>query len=324
MFGKGALEIFPAELSVDPELIFGVPPRFHDFSYLEAVFVFHLHWYSSELFGKAGPFRLGEGKALGAVVRCLFLSKHLPYKVYILMSLHLLCLLVSACLSLPSCVYIYSQSPSLPPSLPPSLFMLPFVAFVLSCLAVSEAYAYASVTLSASSPAFCHLSEARQFYVVKNVIKAYYLALLCVVAGLLIFPRIIFFGIFDNLSIRILASLYVSNDFVGLFRVEKLATTTRVHHMTSLLFLLLAWRADFQEQLVARQLLYYCYFSALSFPGKLYLGLRFCTEEEPLRLRSVAKWVYAVSCLLNWSLQYVLFEASLHSYGFLSLLALIV
>jgi len=202
--------------------------------------------------------------------------------------------------------------------------MLPFVAFVLSCLAVSEAYAYASVTLSASSPAFCHLSEARQFYVVKNVIKAYYLALLCVVAALLIFPRILFFGIFDNLSIRILASLYVSNDFVGLFRVEKLATTTRVHHMTSLLFLLLAWRADFQEQLVARQLLYYCYFSALSFPVNLYLGLRFCTEAEPLRLRSVAKWVYAVSCLLNWSLQYVLFEASLQSYGFLSLLALIV
>ena len=112
VFGKGALEIFPAELPVDPELIFGVPPRIHDLSYLEAVFVFHLYWYSSELFGKAGPFCLGEDKALGAVVWCLFLVEDFSYEIHIVVSLHPLVVSVWAR------AYIYS--------LPPLLF--PFAA----------------------------------------------------------------------------------------------------------------------------------------------------------------------------------------------------
>jgi len=202
--------------------------------------------------------------------------------------------------------------------------MLPFLSFVLSCFAVNECYGYACINLQSSSPKFASLSEARQFYVVKNVIKGYYLAFLVLLGALLVFVPVFLSGHYDNRSIRILASLYVSNDFVGLWRVEKLATTTRLHHVTSLVFLLLAWQADFQEQPVARMLLFYCYISAISFPVNLYLGLRFCTEEDPARLRAIAKHTYAVGCLFNWSLQWQLFEASAESYCFLGLLCLIV
>ena len=201
---------------------------------------------------------------------------------------------------------------------------LPFVAFLLSCFAVNEAYAYASNSLHAWSPKFSALSEPRQFYVVKNVIKGYYLAFLLVLAAVLVFVPVLLSGRYDNQSIRILASLYVSNDFVGLWRVEKLATTTRLHHVTSLVFLLLAWQADFQEQSVARMLLFYCYISALSFPVNLYLGLRFCFNDAPARLRVISKYTYAVGCLLNWSLQWRLFEASTEAYCYVALLALIV
>lgn len=202
--------------------------------------------------------------------------------------------------------------------------MLPFLAFFLSSIAVNEAYVYASNHLCAWSDKFCTLSEARQFYVIKNIIKGYYLAILVVLGALLIFSRVFLFGVYDNRSIRVLASLYVSNDFVGLCRVEKLATTTRLHHMCSFVFLVLAWRADFQTQAVAKMLLYYCYVSALSFPVNLYLGLRFCCSEDPEQLRIVAKYVYAFGCLFNWTLQWKLFDGSTESLCYLALLALIV
>ena len=203
--------------------------------------------------------------------------------------------------------------------------MLPFLAFVLSCFAVNEAYLYAFNYFDvASSETFGALPESRKFYAVKNVIKGIYLAILVVVGALFVFLPILLKGVYDNTSIRILASLYVSNDFVGLCRVKKLATTTRVHHMTSFLFLLLAWQADFQTQRVAQMLLFYCYLSAISFPVNLYLGLRFCSDEDPARLRWIAKVTYAIGCLLNWSLQWKLFEHSAEAYCYLALLALIV
>ena len=202
--------------------------------------------------------------------------------------------------------------------------MLPFLAFLLSCFAVNEAYSYAFGYFKSCSEKFCILSEARQFYVLKNVIKAYYLAFLVLLGALLIFLPSLLHGRYDNTSIRILASLYVSNDFVGLCRVEKLPTTTRLHHMTSFVFLLMAWRADFQTQPVARMLLFYCYLSAISFPVNLYLGLRFCSDKDPARLRGIAKVVYALGCLVNWFLQWWLFEGSAEAYCYLALLALIV
>lgn len=202
--------------------------------------------------------------------------------------------------------------------------MLPLLAFILSCFAVNEAYLYAYGYFEACSETFRGLSEARQFYVLKNVIKAYYLAFLVLLGALLIFLPSLLHGRYDNTSIRILASLYVSNDFVGLWRVEKLPTTTRLHHMTSFVFLLMAWRADFQRQPVARMLLFYCYLSAISFPVNLYLGLRFCSELEPLRLKRIAKWTYAIGCLFNWSLQWKLFEHSTEAYCYLALLLFIV
>lgn len=202
--------------------------------------------------------------------------------------------------------------------------MLPFLAFLLSCFAVNEAYLYAFGYFEACSESFCALSEARQFYVLKNVIKGFYLAFLVVLGSFLVFLPVLLSGRYDNTSIRILASLYVSNDFVGLWRVDKLPTTTRLHHMTSFVFLLMAWQADFQSERVAQMLLLYCYLSAVSFPVNLYLGLRFCSDEDPVRLRGIAKVTYALGCLVNWFLQWWLFEASAEAYCYLALLALIV
>lgn len=88
VFGKGALEVFAVEFSVYPELVVCVPPRVRDLSDLEGVFVFHLHGDASELFGKAGPLCLREGKGSGIVVWVLFPVEDLADKVDRLFSLH--------------------------------------------------------------------------------------------------------------------------------------------------------------------------------------------------------------------------------------------
>jgi hypothetical protein len=202
--------------------------------------------------------------------------------------------------------------------------MLPILSFFLSSFGIYSAYNVVHDYLLAGSPEYVILSEARQYYVIKNILKGYYLAFLVLVSSILILPSVLFFDTYNNLNIRVVASLYVSNDFVGLFRVEKLPTTTRLHHAASLLLLVLAWRADFQDNRTAQMLFFYCYLSALSFGVNLYLGMRFCTKDDPASLRSFAKYSYAVCCLLNWSLQCLWFDFSIESYCYVFLLLAIV
>ena len=202
--------------------------------------------------------------------------------------------------------------------------MLPILSFFLSSFGIYSAYELVHDYLIAGSPSYTVLSEARQYYVIKNLIKGYYLAFLVFVASVLVLPSVILFNSYNNLHIRVIASMYVSNDFVGLFRVQKLATATRLHHTASLLLLVLAWRADFQNTPTAQMLFFYCYLSALSFPVNLYLGMRFCVKDDPKTLRSVAKYSYACCCCLNWILQCIWFDFSVESYCYVFLLIAIV
>jgi len=222
--------------------------------------------------------------------------------------------------------YISLSSKSLRHLPPPSKLdkMLPILSFFISSYGIYSAYNVVHDYLLASSPEYVILPEARQYYVIKNIIKGYYLAFLVGVSSILILPSVLFFGTYNNLNICVVASLYVSNDFVGLFRVNKLPTTTRLHHTASLLLLVLAWRADFQNNRTAQMLFFYCYLSAWSFCVNLYLGMRFCTKEDPKTLRSFAKISYAICCLLNWTLQCLWFDFTIESYCYVILLLAIV
>ncbi len=202
--------------------------------------------------------------------------------------------------------------------------MLPILSFFLSSYGIYHAYELVHDYLLAGSPEYTVLTEVRQYYVIKNLIKGYYLAFLVFMATVIVLPSVIFFDSYNNLNIRVIASMYVSNDFVGLFRVQKLATATRLHHTASILLLVLAWRADFQNTPTAQMLFFYCYLSALSFPVNLYLGMRFCVKDDPKTLRFVAKYSYACCCCLNWILQCIWFDFSVESYCYVVLLMAIV
>jgi hypothetical protein len=146
--------------------------------------------------------------------------------------------------------------------------------FILSCLFIYQLYMY----LDADT------------YVIKNVVKSIYLAILSLLGLFVIFPP------YNNLVVKIFASLYVSNDFMGLFMV-KLNTSTIFHHLVSFLFLLYVWTIDFNSNTIAQNILMYTWISSINFGVNLYLGLRKIRDVE--WLRHIIKHVYLVTFIAN-------------------------
>lgn len=180
--------------------------------------------------------------------------------------------------------------------------MLPIIVFLLSSCLIYFSYTHTQNYLTYNTIQFDKLTTDKQYYVVKNIIKGVYLCLLVIATTLLLIPGI-YNGYWDNDFIRIFASMYVSNDFVGLYKVTRLPTSTRLHHTVSFVFMLVAWNVDFQNSNVGQLLVLYTYFSALSFPVNLYLGLRLCYPNMEW-LKNYSKHIYMVSCIVNWWLQY--------------------
>lgn len=199
--------------------------------------------------------------------------------------------------------------------------MIALVVFLLSSVCIYFSYTHTQNYLKHNTLEFTTLPVNKQYYVVKNVIKGIYLALLSLIGGILVIPGV-FYNEFDNNTIRILASMYVSNDFIGLYKVSNLPTSTRLHHATTLIFLLVSWSIDFQTNNVGQLILLYTYFSALAFPVNLYLGLRLCYPVE--WLKHISKYIYLWVCVLNWGIQYYWYIPSSGTYIYFCLLLAIV
>ena len=200
--------------------------------------------------------------------------------------------------------------------------MLALIVFFISSIVVYFSYTHTQNYLKYNTLKFSSLSINKQYYVVKNITKGIYLSFL-VVTGWFIIIHDAMNGVFDNRIIRIFASLYVSNDVVGLFRVSNLPTSTRLHHSATIIFLLVAWNVDFKQSNVGQLLLLYTYFSALSFPVNLYLGLRLCYDDMEW-LRVLSKYIYAFGCTCNWYIQFQYFIPSAESYMYMLLLFVII
>ena len=152
------------------------------------------------------------------------------------------------------------------------------LAFVLSCLYLYGMYKL--VDLDA--------------YILKNVMKSVYLAFLSVLGLLVIFPP------YNNNLIKVFASLYVSNDFMGLFMV-KLNWSTVFHHIVSTVFLLYTWTVDFNTNETAQNILVYTWLSSINFGVNLYLGLRKLDNVEYLKY--MVRDLYVITFIINVTYQ---------------------
>lgn len=200
--------------------------------------------------------------------------------------------------------------------------MIPLLIFLISSTSVYFSYEHTQNYLKYNTLKFSSLSVNKQYYVVKNITKGIYLSFLVILGWFMIIQDAMS-DVFDNRIIRIFASMYVSNDVVGLFRVSNLPTSTRLHHSATIIFLLVAWNVDFEQSNVGQLLLLYTYFSAISFPVNLYLGLRLCYDDMDW-LKTLSKYIYAFGCMCNWYIQFQFFIPSTETYMYTVLLLLII
>ena len=171
--------------------------------------------------------------------------------------------------------------------------------FIASCCLITVAYDVVDNQLSILTH---YLESDRKKYIQKNIVKGLYLAILSVFATFYFF----FLRRWDNSVLQALAACYVSNDVMGLYLVEKLPTSTKIHHATSGVFLLASATIDFTTSHVGQLLVYYTYISSLSFCVNLYLALRLCFEIQPYWLENLhkfSKWWYLTLCIMNWLTQ---------------------
>ena len=164
------------------------------------------------------------------------------------------------------------------------------------------------------------LGMPRRVYIVKNLVKSFVLMVLVIASFFLLDG-------WDNDMIKCFASLYVSNDLVALVLCrDELPTSTRLHHMTSVLFMLTAFQTDFKTSKTAQMLFYYTYASAWAFPVNTYLGLRLCFQKRPKyldQLLNLCKVLYPAICIVNWSFQMYLFDFTYESIAYIIFLTLI-
>ncbi|OUV28423.1 MAG: hypothetical protein CBC48_13265 [bacterium TMED88] len=192
--------------------------------------------------------------------------------------------------------------------------MIEILVFILSLFLLQHAYEPVQKQLEQVTPKFKDLQEHKKYYVVKNLLKATYLAILCLLTIILFGPYWLY-DVWPNTLLNSLASMYVSNDVIGLYKIKDLKTSTRLHHYTTMIFLMISYSLDFQESKMAKLMFLYTFASALTFPVNAYLGLRHCFDEDELNdVCGVAYYTYAIVCFINWFLQFYYLEQILWPY----------
>ena len=144
----------------------------------------------------------------------------------------------------------------------------------------------------------------KKMYVIKNFIKSFFLAGLCTHFGK-------FFDLINgNLNLMFIkqcAIYYIMNDVIGLLLVQKLPTTTKIHHITTSLCGLAIIMKESNKLDILTLIVLYAVFSSMSFCVNFYLGFRvYSTNIQVKRyLSNISFWVYLLSCIINWILNLI-------------------
>jgi hypothetical protein len=182
------------------------------------------------------------------------------------------------------------------------LIMYPIVHFVLKYNSLYNNYDY-----------------NKKCYIIKNIIKSIILCYISIDSVSLLFDA--YNGRWDKSSLNQFASIYVSNDIMGLIIIPKLPTTTKFHHILSTILLLYSYTVNFTEDNVGRFLFILCIFSSFSFLVNFYLGARYLESKEDILLSKIINiirlwgyYIYILCCLISWSTQTILLSIKLYNY----------
>ena len=175
--------------------------------------------------------------------------------------------------------------------------------FVMSCIVIRMLYTVVALIIvnSRVQYKYINLPSSKKRYIQKNIIKSIYLAvLLCYALFNIVIP--IYYNKWDSFIIHRIAVLYASNDFTGLICVDKLPTTTKIHHIVSTVMVFASLSLDFQHSDIACAMFWYTLCSASAYIVNLQLGIRFLFHKNDIApLRYVAARIYVMVCIFNWT-----------------------
>ena len=129
----------------------------------------------------------------------------------------------------------------------------------------------------------------KKMYVIKNLIKSFFLAGLC--TQLYKFSGL-FYGILDVSLIKKCAVYYIMNDIIGLLLVKKLPSTTKMHHLTTTTCGILIIMYQTNKVNALTLIVLYAMFSSMAFCVNFYLGIRVYSRNTRLKryLSNISFW----------------------------------
>lgn len=179
----------------------------------------------------------------------------------------------------------------------------------------------------------------RRSYIIKNLIKTF--------AMFYILINFIFklkekgiYNILDNDSIRNYGAIYVGNDVGGLLMVKNLPKSTKFHHFMSICLYCVVSYVDIEQNDIVKMISIYTIFSFIPYSVNGFLALRFFHKKDSDNKKQIiinkivnlnrlsAKYVYLITCILNWCIHIRYFILKMYFnefciYHFLYILVLI-
>ena len=141
----------------------------------------------------------------------------------------------------------------------------------------------------------------RRRYIVKNIIKSFFLLVLSYGMFQPVIWPAIRYNQWNNRLIHFAGALYTSNDVMGLVMVKNLPYSTKMHHMITTVLCLTCFGIDFQTSHLGKLMFVYTLSSSHAYLVNFYLGARLLTEKAKLEMvRITARNIYFLCCLFNW------------------------
>ena len=174
---------------------------------------------------------------------------------------------------------------------------------------------------------FIQYKKVRKKYIIKNLIKSVSMFFIFIHFLYIIFNMDNPF--FNNSIIRNYGALYVGNDIGGLIMVKNLSNSTKLHHIISFILFMAVSYFDVNKHDFVNMITIYTIFSFITYNVNIFLALRKkkkknSNNKKQIRInklvdlnRIIAKYIYLITCFINWSIHTYYYSLKLYNYKFI-------
>jgi hypothetical protein len=179
-----------------------------------------------------------------------------------------------------------------------------FAIFVVGSYVVFSSYFVADFYMGRVSQSYKAIPDDKKFYVLSNVLKSAVLLAYSPLAARTLYQALVQ-DVWSTPRIRNLGVLYAIPDAVSMLLVERMAWSTKVHHVCVVVFMVVNLCVSYEEETVGRALVVYAVFSTFAYLVNMLLASRFLPVAPTVRLLMsiLALGIYGACLGVNWCWQ---------------------